>query len=163
MPLKDIRTFLQMRLQGDETIEARLDMMKKQREVVKARMKELQQTLDTLDFKCWYYETAREAGTTEVPKNMTLDELPELFRDVRKRLRPSADGGQGGIAPRPGEEARNAGVPIRRFRVRKQPLPRRKPTRASGLRPGRILRSCCKHCPGHSSPAVQHLSAANLP
>ena len=64
MPLKDIRTFLQMRLQGDETIEARLDMMKKQREVVKARMKELQQTLDTLDFKCWYYETAREAGTT---------------------------------------------------------------------------------------------------
>ena len=59
MPLKDIRTFLQMCLQGDETIEARLDMMKKQREVVKARMKELQQTLDTLDFKCWYYETAR--------------------------------------------------------------------------------------------------------
>ena len=38
MPLKDIRTFLQMCLQGDETIEARLDMMKKQREVVKARM-----------------------------------------------------------------------------------------------------------------------------
>ena len=91
MPLKDIRTFLQMRLQGDETIEARLDMMKKQREVVKARMKELQQTLDTLDFKCWYYETAREAGTTEVSKNMTLDELPERFREVRKRLRPSAD------------------------------------------------------------------------
>ena len=91
MPLKDIRTFLQMRLQGDETIEARLDMMKKQREVVKARMKELQQTLDTLDFKCWYYETAREAGTTEVSKNMTLDELPERLREVRKRLRPSAD------------------------------------------------------------------------
>ena len=91
MPLKDIRTFLQMCLQGDETIEARLDMMKKQREVVKARMKELQQTLDTLDFKCWYYETAREAGTTEVSKNMTLDELPERFREVRKRLRPSAD------------------------------------------------------------------------
>ena len=91
MPLKDIRTFLQMRLQGDETIEARLDMMKKQREVVKARMEELQQTLDTLDFKCWYYETAREAGTTEVSKNMTLDELPERFREVRKRLRPSAD------------------------------------------------------------------------
>lgn len=91
MPLKDIRTFLQMCLQGDETIEARLDMMKKQREVVKARMEELQQTLDTLDFKCWYYETAREAGTTEVSKNMTLDELPERFREVRKRLRPSAD------------------------------------------------------------------------
>lgn len=88
MPLKDIRTFLQMCLQGDETIEARLDMMKKQREVVKARMEELQQTLD---FKCWYYETAREAGTTEVPKNMTLDELPERFREVRKRLRSSAD------------------------------------------------------------------------
>lgn len=86
MPLKDIRRFVEMAMQGDETIEPRLDLIKQQREAVKAQLAQLQQTLDTLDFKCWYYETARAAGTTDVPRNMTLDELPERFRAVRKAL-----------------------------------------------------------------------------
>lgn len=87
MPLKDIRRFVEMAMQGDETIEPRLALIKQQREAVKAQMAQLQQTLDTLDFKCWYYETARAAGTTDVPRNMTPDELPERFRAVHKALR----------------------------------------------------------------------------
>lgn len=87
MQLKDIRTFILMCLQGDETIDARLELIMRQRQAVKAQMEELQQTLDTLDFKCWYYETAKAAGTTDVPRNMALDELPEQFQEVRKRLR----------------------------------------------------------------------------
>lgn len=38
-------------------------------------------------FKEWYYKTAKEAGTTSIPRNMTLDELPKEYRDVRKALR----------------------------------------------------------------------------
>lgn len=87
MHLKDIREFVLMAMQGDETIEPRLELIKKQREAVKAQMEELNQTLNTLDFKCWYYETAKEAGTTDVPRRMTLDQLPEQFREVRRRLR----------------------------------------------------------------------------
>lgn len=87
MPLKDIRRFVEMAMQGDETIEPRLALIKQQREAVKAQMAQLQQTLDTLDFKCWYYETARAAGTTDVPRSMAPDELPERFRAVRKALR----------------------------------------------------------------------------
>lgn len=87
MHLKDIREFVLMAMQGDETIEPRLELIKKQREAVKAQMEELNQTLNTLDFKCWYYETAKEAGTTDVPRHMTLDQLPEQFREVRRRLR----------------------------------------------------------------------------
>ena len=44
-------------------------------------------TLATLDFKKWYYETAKAHGTTDVPRNMAIDELPEEFREVRKKLR----------------------------------------------------------------------------
>lgn len=87
MPLKDIRTFIHMAMEGDTTIEERLALIIKQQEAVRHRMDELQETLETLDFKRWYYETAKEAGTTSVPRNMTPDELPERFRDVRKRLR----------------------------------------------------------------------------
>lgn len=87
MQLKDIRTFIHMAMQGDETIEARLTMIRRQRAAVEKRMAELAETLEMLDFKCWYYETALEAGTTDVPRNKTADELPEQFRAVRTRLR----------------------------------------------------------------------------
>lgn len=87
MPLKDIRTFILMAMQGDDTIAARLDMMLRQREAVQRRMQELAQTLETLDFKCWYYQTAQKAGSTAVPRDMPSDQLPERFRAVRQRLR----------------------------------------------------------------------------
>ena len=87
MPLKDIREFVIMSMQGDATIDDRLALIIQQQEAVRRQIAELQQTLDTLDFKRWYYETAKEAGTTETPRNMKLEELPEQFREVWKRLR----------------------------------------------------------------------------
>ena len=87
MPLKDIRTYIDMAMRGDETIEQRLKMIEKQRQAVRAQMAELQKTLDTLDFKCWYYETAKQAGTTAVPRNMPLDKIPEQYRGARITLR----------------------------------------------------------------------------
>ena len=86
MQLKDIRRFIQLAMQGDETIEARLDLFIKQREVVKKQMEDLQETLDTLNFKCWYYETAKETGSTETPQNMPLEEIPEPYREIRRRM-----------------------------------------------------------------------------
>lgn len=87
MPLKDIKQFIYMSIQGDETISPRLQLIRRQREAVIRQIEQLQNTLDTLNFKVWYYETAQAAGTTSVPRNMTLDEIPEQHRHARKRLR----------------------------------------------------------------------------
>ncbi|MGM9663181.1 MAG: MerR family transcriptional regulator [Oscillospiraceae bacterium] len=87
MPLKDIRDFIHMAMQGDNTIDERLALIIRRQEAVRRQMEELRQTLETLDFKRWYYETAKEAGTTAVPKEMAEEELPERFREVRRRLR----------------------------------------------------------------------------
>lgn len=87
MPLKDIKTFIEMAMQGDETIDERLELIMKQRDEVSRQIAELQETMDTLNFKCWYYETAKSAGTTAVPRGMKLEELPEEFREIRKKLR----------------------------------------------------------------------------
>lgn len=76
-----------MVLEGDATIKERLEMMKKQRESVKEQMAKLQQTLDTLDYKVWYYSTAEKAGTTAVPRNMPEEEVPENLRAARHRLK----------------------------------------------------------------------------
>lgn len=87
MPLKDIRTYIDMAMQGDETIESRLKLIYQQRETVRTQMTELQKTLDTLDFKCWYYETAKEAGTTAVLRDMPLEEIPEQYHTAKITLR----------------------------------------------------------------------------
>lgn len=87
MPLKEIRTFVRMSMEGDTTISQRLEIIQAQRELVKGQIAEQQQILKMLDFKCWYYETAKAAGTTEVPRTMPLSQLPKGFREVRKYLR----------------------------------------------------------------------------
>lgn len=87
MPIKDIRNFVIMALQGDETMHARLELFKKQRKSVRQKIDELNSMLDALDYKCWYYETSIAAGNTSAPENMGDDEIPKRFIDVRKRLK----------------------------------------------------------------------------
>lgn len=50
------------------------------------KMASLQQTLNTLDYKCWYYETALKAGTTDILQNMPIEDIPEQFQEVRQNL-----------------------------------------------------------------------------
>lgn len=87
MPLKDIKSFILMAMDGDSTIPQRLELIKKQKLLMQQKIAEFQEMLDTLEFKCWYYETAKAAGTTAVPYEMSDDELPAQFVGVRKRLR----------------------------------------------------------------------------
>ena len=54
---------------GDQTIEARKEILKEQREQLAARMKEMQKTLDLLDHKIDVYENAvltKEKGTVQI-------------------------------------------------------------------------------------------------
>lgn len=87
MSIKDIRQYIEMALQGDDTIAKRLELFEHQREVLKAQMEELQHTMEMVEYKCWYYETAQAAGTIEVPKNLEDADVPERFRAIRRELR----------------------------------------------------------------------------
>ncbi|MGN0799218.1 MAG: MerR family transcriptional regulator [Christensenellales bacterium] len=87
MQLADIKRFVEMAMQGDATIDARLALILQQKQAVQRQIDALNDTLKTLEFKEWYYQTAKEAGTTEVPRRMKPEELPEEFRETRKKLR----------------------------------------------------------------------------
>lgn len=87
MSLKDIKEFIYLVTQGDSSIDARLELFLKRKEEVEKQLSQLQNTLDTINYKCWYYRTAKEHGTTQVPEDMTIDELPVELRAVRKKLR----------------------------------------------------------------------------
>ncbi len=86
MSIKDIKKYIELSLQGDETISERLQMFRDQRESLLAQMAALQQTLDVIDYKCWYYETAEQAGSLDALNNISPEDLPEQFRSVKRRL-----------------------------------------------------------------------------
>lgn len=86
LSIKDIKRYIDLSLSGNETIQERLELFQKQREKVMAQIADLQNTLDILNYKCWYYETAKEAGTTSVPQNMSAEEIPEHLRAAKESL-----------------------------------------------------------------------------
>ena len=86
MSLKDIREYINLAMQGDDTIDERLALFEKQRKNLEAQMAELQHTMDVLNFKCWFYETAKKAGTTLVPQCMDAEDIPEEFQKIREDL-----------------------------------------------------------------------------
>jgi DNA-binding transcriptional MerR regulator len=86
MSIKDIKTFMEWAQQGDVTIGQRLQILLDQREIVKERLARLQDTLDILNYKCWYYETAQTAGTTSVPKAMKTEDIPENVRAYKEKF-----------------------------------------------------------------------------
>ena len=84
MPLKEIRSFMDLSRQGDATIDRRLGLIEKQRRSVLDQMEQLEDTLLMLDYKQWYYQTAQKAGTCAVHDAMPLEEVPERFRPLKE-------------------------------------------------------------------------------
>lgn len=87
MSIKDIRQYIELALKGDDTIELRLMMFCRQKEVLQQKMAEMQHTMAMVEYKCWYYETAKAAGTVEVPQNMKESDVPKQFHDIRRELK----------------------------------------------------------------------------
>ena len=52
---------------------------------------------EMVEYKCWYYETAKAAGSMSALKEMKESDIPERFRRIRGELRGAA---------RPPEEGR---------------------------------------------------------
>lgn len=87
MPIKEIKSFIELCMEGDSTIEKRLALIEQQREVVIDQMRQMQETLNMLNYKQWYYTTAKEAGTCQVPQMMPDEDIPQKFREVRKQAK----------------------------------------------------------------------------
>ncbi|MDO4541766.1 MAG: MerR family transcriptional regulator, partial [Bacillota bacterium] len=83
MPIKEIRRFITLYMEGDATIDQRLAMIINRQEAVTAKIEEMKITLEALAYKRWYYELAKKAGTISMPRDMSEEELPVEFRRIR--------------------------------------------------------------------------------
>lgn len=68
MPIKEIRQFTAWLQQGDASLKERHQMFLDRRKAVEKQIEQLQETLKVINYKCWYYESALEAGTEAIHK-----------------------------------------------------------------------------------------------
>lgn len=87
LSIKEIKDFTAMAIQGDQaSLTKRLALFQARRNAVKKQMEDIQETLDLLEFKCWYYEQAILDGTEERVRSLSLDEIPKRYRKIRKKM-----------------------------------------------------------------------------
>lgn len=80
MQIKDIKEFMQWCQQGPSTYEKRHEMFLKRKEIVEEEISRMNQVLDMIKFKCWYYEQAMEDGNEDRLLSMSPEEMPEHIR-----------------------------------------------------------------------------------
>ena len=92
MEIKDIRQFMDWCSEGPSTYPQRKELFERQRRQVEAEMERMNQVLDMLKFKCWYYEQAIQDGNENRIKAMIPDNLPdgirEAYQNAHKNDRP---------------------------------------------------------------------------
>ena len=66
MPIKDIRKFIDLCAEGDSSLQERYELFLDRKSAVQKQIQELQNVEKVIDFKCWYYQTAIEAGTEKI-------------------------------------------------------------------------------------------------
>lgn len=67
-PIKDIKRYMDLCEEGDSTLRDRLEIFFERKEAVQKQIDELNQVMETINHKIWYYETAIEAGTEDIHK-----------------------------------------------------------------------------------------------
>lgn len=70
LPVEVLIEYVGLYQQGDQTIEARKEILKEQREILLAKMAEMQKTLDLLDYKINMYENAVLTKEKELVKDI---------------------------------------------------------------------------------------------
>ena len=66
LSIQEIRQYAELCLQGDSTLGTRHELFLARREALLAQMRKMEEALYRVDFKCWYYQTALDAGTESV-------------------------------------------------------------------------------------------------
>ena len=86
LSIKDIKAFIEMIERGDDSLTERLKLFRSRREAVQKQMSDMQDTLDYLEFKCWYYEQSIKDGTEKRMRAIPVDELPQKYKNIKKKM-----------------------------------------------------------------------------
>ncbi|MGN1014033.1 MAG: MerR family transcriptional regulator [Butyricicoccus sp.] len=82
LEIKDIKRFMKWCAEGSATYPQRRELLLKQKEHVEAEIQRMNQVLDMLTFKCWYYEQAIQDGNEDRLNAMKPEDMPTEIRQA---------------------------------------------------------------------------------
>lgn len=80
LEIKEIKQFMEWCTLGSQTYPQRRALFLKQKEQVETEIARLNQVLDMINYKCWYYEQAIIDGNEDRLSSMKPQEMPEEIR-----------------------------------------------------------------------------------
>ena len=80
LSIREIRDFMEMVARGDASLGERRTLFEARRDAVRSQIDQLKRTLEVLEYKCWYYETAEAAGTEDAVRDLPAQLVPERVR-----------------------------------------------------------------------------------
>ena len=86
LTIKEIRQFIDLYMDGDDTIEERRQMFYERKAAIERQLEETQKMLDIVNYKCWFYDQALEDGTTKYISCVCDDDMPKSAQHGRKLL-----------------------------------------------------------------------------
>lgn len=86
LSIKEMKLFIDMVGRGDDSLTERLELFRSRRDAVRRQIKDLEEALGLLEFKCWYYEQSIQEGTEKRVRSLSDDEIPKEYRDIRKKI-----------------------------------------------------------------------------
>ena len=94
LELRDIKRFMEWCTEGSATYPQRRALFLKQKEQVEGEIKRMNQVLDMIKFKCWYYEQAIQDGNEDHLQSMAPEEMPAEVRRAYENAHQTAMSGK---------------------------------------------------------------------
>ena len=94
LELRDIKRFMEWCTEGSATYPKRRALFLKQKEQVEGEIKRMNQVLDMIKFKCWYYEQAIQDGNEDRLQSMAPEEMPTEVRRAYENAHQTAMSGK---------------------------------------------------------------------
>ena len=88
MEIKDIRQFIEWCAMGKETYPQRRAMFQRQRQNIEAEIERMNQALDMLKYKCWFYDQAMKGVSEDQLHAMIPDSMPEEIQVAPTKQNP---------------------------------------------------------------------------
>ena len=86
LSIKEIKSYMDMVERGDDSLAERLALFQNRRSAIRKQFEELQETLDLLDYKCWFYEEAIRLGSDKPLQDLTPEDVPEQYRAAKEKI-----------------------------------------------------------------------------
>ena len=87
MSIQEIKDFTRWTLEGDSTIGQRLKLFRDKYALLQNKMAKLQETIEAVRYKIWFYEMSAEAGTIAIHEELSPEEIPSEMKNIRARMK----------------------------------------------------------------------------